>query len=144
MPHLQDWHPSGRSPESTVHRKVAVIDCVQKTGMQRQENSVRWDHFWMDELTLSINNERINMHYSRCLVNVKCGKGKDVLPVGIHIGARDHGELDGLRRCKNDPAVLNTTCTVLTDFDIAKARFQQQQEDQQSDHEKERSLRSRL
>jgi len=58
---------------------------------------VRWYHFWMDELTLSINNERINMHYSRCVVSVTC---------------------------KNDPTVLNTICDALTDFDIDKARLQ--------------------
>jgi len=41
-----------------------------------------------------------------------------------------------------NPALLNTTCKPLTDFDIAKEKLRQEQEERQSNHQKEKSLRN--
>jgi len=134
------------APTSVQRRNQLCIEEWQKshafTNQECRGVWVGWDSYTLNSPFFNnVNDEKIHMQYSKCLVNVECRKGStgSTLGDGEHNAVLHYNDVHKIRRCKENSGILmNTVCDPLTDADIEAAieEFEDRQDQQSYEDQK--------
>ena len=109
-------------------RNAQCIEAWQQSVAFKQqlcrEINVRWHSYWVSDMTLDANpgwladGTRAHIAFSRCLVHVKCDFAAHHVGEAIYNHAIRYRDVAKIRRCKDDPKRLDTSCELLTQGDV--------------------------
>ncbi len=114
------------APTSVQRRNQLCIEEWQKSYAYQEQYCrgvwVSWDSYTLNPTFFNnVNDEKIHMQYSKCLVNVKCIKGYQAIGIARHKSALPYGDVHEIRRCKEPGTTMNTHCDPLTQQDLSDA-----------------------
>ena len=119
---------SGADTDNERYRRHVLCNEAWRASLAYKEQncklrSVHWDSYTNNN-HWGVEGEQAYMAKSRCWVHVECYDSNSYsglfLEKGVHLGKIDYSKVSQLRRCRDNPSVVNATCAPLTQADITR------------------------
>ena len=114
--------------EPSKYRRHVLCNEAWRASLAYKEQhcklrSVHWDSY-KPGVKFKGYGEQAHMQSSLCWVHVECHDTDSYsglfLEKGVHLGKIDYSKVSQLRRCRDNPSVVNATCAPLTQADITR------------------------